>query len=153
VPHSKAEFQSVFPNLSPDSFEKIAEEDPDYNCIAWAASDTTRWWWPRPPGWPAIFNKPYWPTSIASDETLATFIELFNILGYELCQSDIYEEGFERIAIYVLNGVVKHASRQLSNGRWSSKVGEWEMIEHDFNALDGIHYGAATQIMKKKVVM
>ena len=40
------------------------------------------------------------------------------------------EPGFEKVALYALGGVPKHAARQLSSGRWSSKLGDLEDVEH-----------------------
>jgi hypothetical protein len=137
VPHSKSEIQSAFPKLRPDSFEIIGNEDPDYNCIAWAAGNSSRNWWPPPPGAPVFSDLPHWPDDVPAEETLAAFMSAYHALGYEACDSPALEVGFEKIAIYLKDGVPKHASRQLSNGRWSSKLGRAELIAHDFDALEG----------------
>ena len=47
------------------------------------------------------------------------------------------------------SGIPTHASRQLSNGRWTSKLGPSERIEHDFDALEGAAYGQIAQIMRR----
>lgn len=148
MPHSKSEIQSAFPKLRPDSFEIIGNEDPDYNCIAWAAGNTSRNWWPPPPGAPTCPDLPHWPVGVPVEETLAAFMSAYGALGYEACDNPALEAGFEKIAIHVKDGVPKHASRQLPNGRWSSKLGSAELIEHDFDALEGEIYGEIGQIMK-----
>jgi len=38
---------------------------------------------------------------------------------------------FEKIAIYAAGGVPTHAAKQTSDGRWKSKLGGWEDIEHN----------------------
>ena len=35
------------------------------------------------------------------------------------------------------NGVPSRAAKQTPNGRWTSKLGDYELIEHDFLALEG----------------
>ena len=41
------------------------------------------------------------------------------------------QDGYEKIAIYALDGEPTHAARQLDTGRWTSKLGKHEDIEHD----------------------
>jgi hypothetical protein len=59
--------------------------------------------------------------------------------------------GFEKIAIYVLDEKPQHAARQLPNGKWTSKLGQYEDIEH--NALEGLEgsiYGYVACVMKRR---
>ena len=45
-----------------------------------------------------------------------------------------------------------HAARQLADGRWSSKLGRREDIEHVLDALagvDGDEYGQVVQVLKR----
>ena len=137
MPHSKSEIQAAFPKLRPDSFEILGGEEPDYNCIAWAAGDTSRNWWPPSPGAPTDPDAPHWPDGVPAEETLAAFMSAYGTLGYEPCDNPTLELGFEKIAIHLKNGVPKHASRQLLNGRWSSKLGWAQVIEHDFERARG----------------
>ena len=51
--------------------------------------------------------------------------------GFEPCENGDHEEGFEKIALYVNKaGKVTHAARQLDSGKWTSKLGNLEDIEH-----------------------
>jgi hypothetical protein len=65
------------------------------------------------------------------------------------------EAGFEKIAIYVDgDGVPTHAARQLSDGAWTSKLGEWEDIRHlTLEAMEddglGLGYGKVSLILKR----
>ncbi|MEH2465522.1 DUF7689 domain-containing protein [Nostoc sp.] len=75
------------------------------------------------------------------------------MLGYEVCQSDVLEEGFQKIAIYTdSNKVPTHIARQLPTGKWTSKLGSLEDIEH--NNLQGLTgnpaYGELTYIIKNQ---
>jgi hypothetical protein len=36
----------AFPRLSSENHHVTSPESRDYNCVAWAAEDTTRWWQP-----------------------------------------------------------------------------------------------------------
>ena len=62
---------------------------------------------------------------------MEAFIEAYATKGYSVCSNDDTEEGFQKIAIYSLNGVPTHAAKQLPDGRWKSKLGPWEDIEHN----------------------
>ncbi len=48
------------------------------------------------------------------------------------------------------DGVPTHAARQMTNGRWTSKLGAWEIIEHDFDALEGAEYGQIVEILRRR---
>jgi hypothetical protein len=46
-------------------------------------------------------------------------------------------------------GVPTHAARLLPSGLWTSKLGEWEDIEHDLHALEGDVYGTVALLLKR----
>jgi hypothetical protein len=141
---SKEEIEGLFPNLVNTDYTIISPDTVEYNCIAWAVGDTKAWWWPDP------FHQYYWPSEIPRNESLEAFIKAFEILDYAICRDAEYEEGFEKTAIYVdANGKPTHASRQLSSGRWTSKLGRLEDIEHDFDVFFGSQYGSIAVIMKR----
>ncbi len=144
LPNPDAILPSTFSRLLPGSFQVISDPNNAYNCIAWAVGDTNRRWWPTSdPLW-------YWPDGIALEATLEAFIEMFARLGYSLCDNPDLEPSFEKIAIYRLGGSVTHAAKQLPTGRWTSKLGDWWLIEHDFDALTGSGpYGEIAQVMKR----
>lgn len=43
----------------------------------------------------------------------------------------------------------KHAARQLASGRWTSKLGKLEDIDHALHDLEGMLYGAVVLFMKR----
>src|SRR5439155_19099867 len=102
------------------------------------------WWWPDSMG-----VSP-WPASARREETVAAFVEAFQSLGYLPCIDDSVEPGFEKVALYALAGLPKHAARQLPNGRWTSKLGALEDIEHTLDGLVGAWYGTIVQILKRR---
>ncbi|MEH2212694.1 MAG: hypothetical protein V7K84_19190 [Nostoc sp.] len=92
--------------------------------------------------------------SIPREETIEAFQQAFETLGYEVCQGDALEKGFQRIAIYTnCNKVPTHVARQLPTGKWTNKLGSLEDIEH--NNLQGLTgnpgYGEVACIMKKSI--
>lgn len=99
-----------FPNALQGCFDK-SPESIFYNCIAFAAGDTARNWWPNS-------RMAYWPKDIPAKETVNSFLKLYQYIGYTNCKDGSYEKGFEKVAIYALNNKVTHAARQLSTGNW-----------------------------------
>jgi hypothetical protein len=139
--------QRIFPRLAPGTYKIIGNATPRYNCIAWAAGKKDAFWWP---GNPALS---FWPPGLPTDPTLDTFLQLFQTLGYETCTDEVFHRRFEKIAIFVKDGEVTHAARQRGSGRWSSKLGNLELIEHDLDAIAGHssgEYGDIRQIMRRK---
>ncbi len=136
-----AQLRELFPSLS--DFSVTSPQDIGYNCVAWATGTVEGWWWPGPG-----FK---WPFGSSEDERLLTFVGAFNQLGYERCADGSMEDGYEKIAIYQSNdGLVSHMARQLSNGRWTSKIGMLEDIEHaDPSELEGDRYGVVAQYMRR----
>ncbi|MBI4602099.1 MAG: hypothetical protein HY721_09080 [Planctomycetes bacterium] len=118
-----------------------------YNCIAWAAGTNAEWWWPDP------FGVYYWPQDVPRLETLDAFLAAYSTLCYESCGDGSLEAGFEKVAVYAnAQGVPTHAARQLPSGRWTSKVGALEDIEHDsLAALTGAAYGRPARFMKRRL--
>ena len=46
-------------------------------------------------------------------------------------------------------GVPTHAARQMPSGRWTSKLGFREDIEHDLHAVSGDLYGTVVLLLKR----
>jgi hypothetical protein len=76
----------------------------------------------------------------------------FATVGFENCSTDEWEPGFEKIALFARDGVPQHAARQLATGRWTSKLGAMEDIEHDLRDLEGTLYGSVVLFMKRAKV-
>ena len=136
-----------FPALDASGFRQTSPIDFRYNCIAWAASENRRWWWPLPP----LAAK--WPPDIPRELTLAAFVAAFATLGYERCNDGNHEIGFEKIAFYALAGEVKHAARQLEDGNWTSKLGKDADITHTLDGLEGPHYGNVVGFVRRPIIL
>jgi hypothetical protein len=132
-----------FPALAKAGYSVTSAAAREYNCIAWAAGVSDQWWWPDP----AEINP--WPTGAPREETLSAFVEAFRTLGYELCDVADLEAGFEKVALYAKEGAPRHAARQLPSGRWTSKLGVLEDVEHTLEGLVGEWYGTVTHILKR----
>ena len=119
--------------------------DVKYNCVAWAADDTKRIWWPE--------EDYYWPIQYPEIESVENFIKAFETLGYECCDDDSLEYGCRKIAIFV-NSEERptHVARQLKSGEWTSKLGALVDVSHDLYDLYKDHvlsfYGKVAIIMK-----
>ena len=144
---TRNEIKKGFPKLKQaQSFEVTSNLDKLYNCIAWAANDMTKWWWPA--------HTKYWPKDLPKVETVDNFISAFEQLGYKQCDMDLnLESGFEKIVIYTKNSKPTHMARQLESGKWASKLGDKWDIEHvSAKGVEGINYGQIEIVMKKIII-
>ena len=131
-----------FPRLSGKDFEIVGESSSRYNCIAYAAGDTDRWW--------DNSGGRYWPDTAARSDSIESLIEVFASLGFQRCQDSSLESGYEKVALYEEQGEWKHASLQTPNGRWRSKMGPGPLIEHlNPESLSGGEYGNPTIYMRR----
>lgn len=136
--------EAEFPRLNNLGYRITSPQSNYYNCIAWAARDLNRWWWPDPN------QQYYWPEEALRQEVLEAFIQAFSLLGFVRCDNAELEPGIEKIAIYVdSNNKPKHAARQLVSGKWTSKLGRNVDIEHELDGLIGTEYGNVGCILKR----
>lgn len=132
------------PHLARMGYTITSPSDDSYNCIAWAAGDDTRWWWPNDPY--------YWPPGAPADETIGAFAKAFETLGFSTCGDASLEPGYEKVAIYADQHLVPtHAARQLPTGKWTSKLGQHVDLAHDFDAVTGPLYGQVIQLMRRPI--
>jgi hypothetical protein len=144
-------FSSVdFPNLNSGNHHDTSDADEFYNCIAWGAGRNDAWWDPQE-GSPK--KKYYWPAKVPRDDKVTSLIATYESMGFKSCGADGSPEiGMEKIAIYAHGEIYEHAARQLKNGKWTSKIGELEDIEHDApENLIGPAYGEISTFMKRRM--
>ncbi len=79
------------------------------------------------------------------------FIQAYSTLKYTPCENSELESGYEKVAIYTNeNGVPTHATRQLPDGTWTSKLGKDVDIEHEsLQVLEGSAYGKVKLFLKR----
>lgn len=136
-------FSHLFPKLT-DENSVVTSVPAFYNCIAWATGRSDVWIEPSPGcEWPEGVERQFTPENVRL---------LFGRLGYKECDGKEFEPGFLKVAIYELDGECSHASRQLPDGKWTSKLGIREDIQHEcpFD-LEGEEYGRIRSLMKRPV--
>ena len=133
------------PRLASEGYEVTSSPTDEYNCIAYAAGETDRWW-------SHVDDADYyWPEHASSTPSVASLIEVFAGLGYEICDDAGDEPGFRKIALYAdRGGDWTHAAVQLPSGEWSSKLGPDEDISHRApESLDTAAYGEVHCFMRR----
>jgi hypothetical protein len=110
---------ALLPNLTAQNCAVASPATRAYNCIAWAANNDGRWWWPD------ATNMYYWPPNIPREITIDAFVQAYGTLGYVECTDATPEAGFEKIAIY---------AKRMPWGRYranscSSPIARWTMDE------------------------
>jgi hypothetical protein len=149
----RPEWRRDWPNLGPHNGRLTSEETPDYNCLALCAGKTDDWWGPYviPPERPGII----WPPGVHPDNTPGDWGAALATVGFVPCEDSRLEEGFVKVALYANSrGDATHVAIQLADGRWKSKLGIFEDIEHDDpGALEGGLYGAVHSYLKRPLVL
>jgi hypothetical protein len=146
-PELEAELlEEQIPALATSPYTVESESTTDYNCIGWALGDCCRYWSPALEGgyhWPKDL-----PLGIPVVDVVAT---VFRRAGYVECSDATFEPGVEKVVIYADDlREVRHAARQLPDGRWASKMGDLADINHeDLEPLEGAFFGKVTLIMAR----
>src|SRR5262245_29836601 len=127
----------AFPRLTPQNHGTTST---DYNCIAWSARENEHWWQP------GVFGP---IKAHPEDYGVGALEAMFKALGYEDCGMDAgFEPGLEKVALFGHALHYTHAARQLPNGKWTSKLGKAEDIEHDTpDDVAGGVYGEVVRVM------
>ena len=150
-PYLSLDKEAFFPNLRRGEYQVTSLETSHYNCIAHAAGKDDNWWWPD------VGTGIHWPIA-TMEVTLDAFVAAYETEGYMTCQSQsrALEPGVDKVAIYVDGaGEPTHAARQLPDGAWTSKLGDWEDIRHiTLEAMEddtgrGLGYGQVAMIMRR----
>jgi hypothetical protein len=137
------QLEALFPNLVSTEYEVTSPADPRYNCIAWAANDQGRWWEPD------SMAVCYWPASVSRHYTLAAYRQAFESLGYVPCEDYIHENGYTRVVLFANGDRPTHASRELRDYVWTSKLGRSVDISHELHAVSGQIYGNPASILRR----
>jgi hypothetical protein len=135
--------EDLLSGLRSGTYRVTSPVDRDYNCIAWAVGNTRDWLWPGDP------DVSVWPDDLPHEESLPAFETLYARYGFAPCETEDFEPGFEKVALFASVGSPTHGARQLPNGRWTSKLGKSEDIEHDLRAIEGDVYGRVVRIFRR----
>lgn len=139
-------YDTHFPTLRQEGFKRTSEPA-YYNCIAYVVGDLQRKWWPGE--YDPVWSDDYWPENVPRDETIAAFVMAMATVGYEPCAEGTLEPEFEKIALYSLGELVRHAAKQQPDGTWCSKLGPDEDIEHTLPGLEGPYYGKVVAFLRR----
>ena len=124
-----------------ENFTVTSPIDEEYNCVAWAAGDTEKNWWPSG-GW--------WPNGFERQSSLDSFTAVFKTLGYLECEDGSLEPTFEKIVIFTRANYPTHMARQLGSGDWTSKSGTlYDISLQDLKGLEGGKIGRISTFMKR----
>ena len=144
---SATEIENDFPKLPGSGYSVTSPKSNLYNCIAWAARDAQRWWWPD------LLDVYYWPSGVQREETLDAVIRVFESLGYSITHSRARRRGFEKIAIYAADpgkafGFVRklrgRPERRIRHGPWRALV----VADHDEGLLFVIEIGHRREVYR-----
>jgi len=132
--------RAAFPNLTDRNHRITSPQTANYNCIAWAVNDTDKWWEPGS----------YWPVPDENRFNLDALVLAMLTIGFRPITPADFDDAGEIIALYAEGQFYTHAARRLSNGKWTSKLGRSEDIEHDRpEDLAGGVYGSVVQFMQR----
>ncbi|MGL4239076.1 DUF7689 domain-containing protein [Tabrizicola sp.] len=132
-----------FPRLKDVAAKQTSAPTPQYNCIAWAFEDNTKWWWPM--------RRQYWPVPFDGKSTMEAFEDCLKGSHWERTEDRSVQAGVKKIALYasVADGQPTHAARQLETGAWTSKLGGDLDLTHELHELEGPAYGTVVAIYAK----
>lgn len=142
-----------FPYLNDETCTETSGRTRQYNCLAWAVGETTRRWEPDP------YYIYYWPPSAPREMTIPAFVAAYGTVGFAPCPDGTLENGVEKIALFAslwrsfnreLIEIPTHAALQLPTGRWTSKIGDFEDIDHmTVDAVRGPLYGSVSRFLSR----
>lgn len=126
--------------MRPNDFRLSSPREPECSCLSYVVGDKERHWWPPGPlatrrsnlliqlGPPDV-----WPVDLPPDATLANVCALLSRLGFVDCEDAVAIDPKTTlvVAIFLDSGTAPaHFAQQLPNGKWLSKLGGGNDIEH-----------------------
>lgn len=142
-----------------DAYKRTSDATGVYNCIAHAAYDCKRNWWPVPGDFAR--NDRYWPTEAPPRRTIRAFKKAFELQGFTQCDNGQLEAAYEKVVLYVSDKATAedplnaptHMARQLPCGNWTSKLGPYIDIMHDTpERLVSDQYGRIELYMRRPII-
>lgn len=115
-----------WPNLKDGTFEKTSDEGIYQNCVGFVVG-IRRW---------IDSYSQFWPDDLETGDTPEHYAAFFKKHGFEICADGSLENGTEKLAIYAKGHKYssqkefKHVAIQQNDGKWKSKMGKLEDIEH-----------------------
>lgn len=121
-----------------------------YNCAAWAVHIDDLWI--QPPRSPQTYTESvyHWPEELVLVKAnLEGYKALYAHYGFEECDNGDLEPGYEKIALFYKKSCGIHVARQLSDGKWTAKMGPGVDVSHDIRACVAGMYDHVEQYMRR----
>lgn len=164
TPENRQVLIKSHPSLEHDPYFYISSDKTlEYNCIAWAMGFNDRWVDHLPDYDKAV--KKWWPNGVKRGFHPNCLVKAFEAVGFELCNGDKYEEGYEKIVIYCLRPFIipqfgicepiawTHAAKVLTENTYHSKMGDKFDIYHSSgNIFVGSSYGEIYTYMRRSIL-
>jgi hypothetical protein len=131
-----------------NGYRDTSEETIDYNCLSWALGIN----WTRYDPTPRCAGY-YWFPGVPRKWDEPTIKKVFENHNYRVATNYELEPGYEKVVFYRNEaGIPTHFARQLQNGKWTSKIGNLNDIEHDNLDLIAVpRYGKPGLVMKREI--
>ncbi len=134
--------EKSFPNSFKEPFEITSPKTSEYNCLAWALDDNTKWY--------ESDDDYYWFNGIARNNTLNTIQAIFENLGFQRTDNIEFQLGIERIALFSKdNDECLHLASQIDNDKWTSKLGSSYDVIHSLKSIENGIYGKAVVFLER----
>ncbi len=117
LPRSARFLTREFRRLSYAGFEIVGKPSKRYNCISYAAGDTTNPW--------SHHEDDYWPEYATRSADIQSLVEVFAGLGFVQCQDSSLESCYEKVALYEERGVWTHAAYKRAADTGAAK---WDRV-------------------------
>ena len=92
----------------------------------------------------------FWPENVNPDNGVDDWVAALKTVGFNECTDGSFEPGSVKVAILGRGDTAEHATRQLASGKWVSKLGELEDIEHDRpETVGGGDYGEVLRYLSR----
>lgn len=127
-------------------YEQRSPVDAAYNCVAFAAGDTGRYWSPLVAGGYS------WPADALKEDTVGGAMAALACVGYVECEDPAFEVGYEKVAIFAKGERPTHAARQDTESElWLSKLGtEYDIAHASLEEVGGKEYGEPVKYMRRE---
>jgi hypothetical protein len=123
-----------FPNSFLEPLEISSPETGDYNCLAWALNDNSKWYESE--------DDYCWFDKIDRDNKLSTIQKIFEQIGFNLTRNSEYQVDIERVALFSTDNIdCSHLARQIGKNVWTSKLGSSYDVNHTLRAIEDGIYG------------
>ena len=138
---NKEYYRKLFPLLTDYDLVPNSESE-KYNCISHTIgrNDVS--------SFPLGDDTDYWP--VINEKTKESFDKFYEYHGFEKCSLDFsYDPSYIKVALFLNKGIPKHASIQVDDFWWESKIGRLGILKHDLFEIEDDVYGKVDQIYKK----